>query len=291
MKPKLELPKQKNIPIEEIETNLERRFQTLLEHKDEAHFMILESEYINYLGRTKEVGDIIIQMAKDGKVNKETMSHLFFVYTTNLLCDLASADCEFLSLFKKKDFIFPSFIDKTIDDKFNIAEEFREVLLTTRREDEEKIKKGLPIFNPATDFMPEREDNLYLLQKLHNNLMEELTEIENSYDDKITEYKDGILFFVGKKIDFNRKHNQKDLLTTMFREPHKNWYYDEIQEDWDPVMGADLHKDNPNYWKKFYSAGDKISNAIALETQVGDFLIKDTKQIQINPKYLNKKVS
>ncbi len=102
------------------------------------------------------------------------------------------------------------------------------------------------------------------------------------------EYKDGILRFRGKEIDFRNKQNQKDLLTTLFEDPKKNWYYDEIQEKWD-INWKDIKETNSeakNYWRKFYNAGDDINTAVATETQIKDFIIKNTKEIRINPKYI-----
>jgi len=125
------------------------------------------------------------------------------------------------------------------------------------------------------------------------NLREEKREEDTFQKEKIKKLetetrfdsKSGILFFKDREINFINKPNQKDLLITIFKDPKKKWYYDEIQEDWDPK--ADLlgvYKNNS--WKKFYSAGDDINNAIAVEIQIKDFLIKNTKHIQINSKYL-----
>jgi hypothetical protein len=98
-------------------------------------------------------------------------------------------------------------------------------------------------------------------------------------------YENGILKFMQKEINFNNKQNQKDLLRTLFEEPKKNWSYDEIQEDWDET-GIDKEKYPKDYWRKFYSAGDDISESIAIKTQIEDFIIKNTKEIRINPKYV-----
>ena len=90
----------------------------------------------------------------------------------------------------------------------------------------------------------------------------------------------GILDFKNKKIDFNKKPNQKDLLLTLFKNPKKNWFYDEIYEDWGE---NDFVK---NGWRKLYTAGDGINKAIAIETSIKSFIIKNTKQIQINQEYI-----
>jgi hypothetical protein len=95
-----------------------------------------------------------------------------------------------------------------------------------------------------------------------------------------TKFKDGTLYFEDKQFNFNRKQIQKDLLNTLFKKPKYNWSNDEIWEDWG-------EEDFKNKTLKFYTASDEINKMIALETGVRDFLIKGTKQVQINPKYLS----
>lgn len=100
-------------------------------------------------------------------------------------------------------------------------------------------------------------------------------------------YKDGVLCFKDKKIDFNNKPNQKDPLITLFKEPARKWFYDEIQEDWDEFKRLNLVEYPKDYWRKFYTAGDSIEKAVAIETQEKNFIIKNTKEIRINPKYVS----
>ena len=104
-----------------------------------------------------------------------------------------------------------------------------------------------------------------------------------------TEFKSGTLYFKNKNIDFSNKPNQKDLLETLFKNPKKKWFYDEIQEDWDEGTEISQTKYPKDYWRKFYSAGDDINTAIAKKTLIEDFIIKDATpkgQIRINPKYI-----
>lgn len=89
----------------------------------------------------------------------------------------------------------------------------------------------------------------------------------------------GCLIINNTKIDFDKKPLQKELLNTLFKDTKRNWSNDEIWEDW----GED---DLTKKTLKFYSAGDSINKIVALEIGISDFLIKDTKQIKINPKYL-----
>lgn len=93
------------------------------------------------------------------------------------------------------------------------------------------------------------------------------------------------LFFNDKEFDFKNSPNQCDLLNTLFKDVNKSWYYDEIQEDWDSECYAEALREH-NYWRKFYGSADEINKKIAIETGEKEFLIKTTKKIMINPKYL-----
>lgn len=90
----------------------------------------------------------------------------------------------------------------------------------------------------------------------------------------------GTLHFHGKQLSFNKKQIQKDLLNTLFKKPGHVWSNDEIFEDWG-------EQDFQAKTMKFYTASDLINKAIALETGIRDFLIRGTKQAQINPKYVS----
>ena len=127
------------------------------------------------------------------------------------------------------------------------------------------------------------------ISRIHNYLIVELSKEKKQQGGKSqtkktkTEYTNGVLCFQEKKIDFNRKDNQKFLLDAMFKEPTKNWFYDELQEIWDEDPNAKLGE---GYWRKFYTAGDGINNAIEKKTQIENFIKKNTKQIRINLKYI-----
>jgi len=109
-------------------------------------------------------------------------------------------------------------------------------------------------------------------------------DIEKREDEGAT-LNNNILFFQKKEFNFKDSPNQCDLLNTLFKDINKEWYYDEIQEDWDPVNFEESLKEN-NYWRKFYGSADEINKKIAIETGKKEFLIKNTKKIRINPKYL-----
>lgn len=122
---------------------------------------------------------------------------------------------------------------------------------------------------------------IYILPEFFENTFREN---EKQKKEKPTIYNDGILNFKGKKLNFNSKRNQKELLDILYSSPTKVWYYDEIKEQWDTSL---LPKEIPNdYWRKFYTAGDGINNFIAKNTTISDFIIKTTKDIQINKSYL-----
>ncbi|MFA6189914.1 MAG: hypothetical protein WC711_00140 [Candidatus Staskawiczbacteria bacterium] len=104
----------------------------------------------------------------------------------------------------------------------------------------------------------------------------------------VAEFTNNVLYYQNKKIDFSNAQNQKDLLITLFKSPKKNWLYEEVQEDWDE-LGIDKVKYPSDYWRKFYTAGDGINTAIAIETGIKNFIIKDATRkgnIKINPKYI-----
>lgn len=163
------------------------------------------------------------------------------------------------------------------------------------------IKKTMPNkIETASLFMP---DNVYTVDDGHNSgeviletikketdkKIEKLEELgKNLNDGKLKEekiinklkFKDGILAIDNKEIDFNRKPNQKGLLITLFKKSNCNWSYDEIYDDWGE---SDFIEDG---WRKLYTAGDGINKAIAVETNIKNFITKNTKQIQINQEYI-----
>jgi hypothetical protein len=105
-------------------------------------------------------------------------------------------------------------------------------------------------------------------------------------------YENGVLSFMGKEIDFRKKQNQKELLDTLFSEPEKDWFYDEIQGEWD-VEWDGIKKNDPGikkeYWRKFYNSGDSINRYIATKTGITDFILKNTGtggKIKINQRYV-----
>jgi hypothetical protein len=97
--------------------------------------------------------------------------------------------------------------------------------------------------------------------------------------------KTGILKFAGQKIELSKKGKETDavlLMKTLLKVENDDWKHnDEILEDWG--YNDEDQKDTPK--NKVYFAGQKINNAIALKTQIDDFIECNTSKARINPKY------
>jgi hypothetical protein len=115
-------------------------------------------------------------------------------------------------------------------------------------------------------------------------MVEELWRDKNMIVNEKAKFENGILYFFGKEINFNNKQNQKDLLTTLFKDSQKNWAYDEVQHDWDETDEDKFF--SGDWWKRFYNAGCDINTEVEKKTQISDFIIKNTKEIRINPQYI-----
>lgn len=131
-------------------------------------------------------------------------------------------------------------------------------------------------------------------QEFFKNIREETRKMINwlrnvkdkFYKSASAEYKDKILYFQGKEIIFeDRKQNQRDLLKILFTDKNKEWAMDEIMDKWDECR-IDKEIKGKKFWRTLNSAADDINNAVAIETQVKDFIIKNTKEMRINPKYI-----
>jgi len=97
--------------------------------------------------------------------------------------------------------------------------------------------------------------------------------------------KKGVLKFASKEIELSKKGKETDavlLLTTLLKEKTIEWKHnDEILNDWG-YTDADI-KNLPK--NKVYFAGQKVNNAVALKTQIEDFVECNTTKARINPKY------
>lgn len=106
------------------------------------------------------------------------------------------------------------------------------------------------------------------------------TNILESFDAKR-----GVLKFAGKEIELSKKGKETDavlLLKTLLKEETTDWKHsDEILIDWG--YNEDDLKDAPK--NKIYFAGQKVNTAVALKTQIEDFVECNTSKARINPKY------
>lgn len=97
--------------------------------------------------------------------------------------------------------------------------------------------------------------------------------------------KRGILRFAKCEIELSKKGKETDavlLLKTLLKADVDEWRHnDEILADWG--YNDDDRKDLPK--NKIYFAGQNINRAVALKTQINDFLECSTTKARINPKY------
>lgn len=104
--------------------------------------------------------------------------------------------------------------------------------------------------------------------------------IIQEFDEKL-----GILKFAGCEIELSKKGKETDavlLLKSLLKVEGDDWSHnDEILADWG--YNDDDRKELPK--NKVYFAGQKINTAVALKTQINDFLECGTTKVRINPKY------
>jgi hypothetical protein len=97
--------------------------------------------------------------------------------------------------------------------------------------------------------------------------------------------KRGVLKFAGQEIELSKKGKETDavlLLKTLLKENTNEWKHnDEILADWG--YNDEDQKSVPK--NKVYFAGQKVNTAVALKTQIDDFLECNTTKARINPKY------
>lgn len=141
-------------------------------------------------------------------------------------------------------------------------------------------KMGLPTIIILIENPKFLDDWRKLLKEIDNIL----TGITNTKKVAIFDKDNGILLFQNKKFNFSKKYNQKELLEILFQDAQKNWYYDEVQEK--STFSELLQSKNKPLWRKFYTASDEINKFIAIDLGIKDFILKSTKQIRINPKYV-----
>lgn len=126
-----------------------------------------------------------------------------------------------------------------------------------------------------------KKKELYCLLTVKERLIKKLgVNIKTENITNKASFREGVLSINGANIDYKRKENQSCLLATLFKHPKNNYFYIDVTDDW----GEEFEKGKG--WRKVYTAGDEINKSVAIETGIKDFIIKDTKKIQINPKYI-----
>lgn len=255
-----------------IKENLERRFSALLEHKRSDQFASLQLDYVEYLAKTKEIEDIVEKLIDEKKVNKEILMHLFKVYNigsiTMKLDDSSKIDIEE----ETKKYKMPSFINLTIEDKFNVLKSYLDL---TRNAERDKTRPDF-LF---PDSLEDRENQLFILQKFHNHLMEKLSPDKLIIVKFFFDVDKSVLIISNKNIKIRRFSDQYHLLRIIFEsdsEISKDWFFSEIAE-----LAGGGYED-----KKFYNATDQIKKKIAVETGIKDFFITTRQSLKINKDYL-----
>jgi len=257
-----------------IKENLERRFSALLEHKNEPEFVMLELDYIEYIGRNKVIGNIIKDLIKENRIYKKDLQHIYSMFMTITALRQVHE--------KHPKIIYPSFYDKKIEKTLTLHSDFIKMIYDSDKEYKKAKKEGWSeeltdcTREEQVDLIKEHKD-LYVVQQIHNNIMEKLTEPKN----ELIFREDGKLLFLGKEILISKSKDSDPyyLLKTLFKDREKLWNYDEIAEDW----GNGYEK---NSWSKYYNAGYKVNEKVAKETTIKDFLELSRKAVSINKKYI-----
>ncbi len=142
------------------------------------------------------------------------------------------------------------------------------------------------IWTTGSDYST-RHINLNII--VHDSLVREINdkykkENPKNIFEKFDE-KRGLLNFAGQEIELSKKGKETDavlLMKTLLKVEDDSWMHnDEILENWG--YSDEDQKDIPK--NKVYFAGQKINNAIALKTQIEDFVECNTSKARINPKY------
>ncbi len=128
-------------------------------------------------------------------------------------------------------------------------------------------------------------------QTVHNLLMQKVDfeaaekqgkPVIESFDEK-----KGVLIFAGHEVELSKKGKETDavlLMKTLLKAEGNEWKHnDEILSDWG--YSDDDQKDASK--NKVYYAAKKINTAVAVKTQIADFIECNTTKARINPKYQN----
>lgn len=101
-----------------------------------------------------------------------------------------------------------------------------------------------------------------------------------------TDLERGIFCLNGEPIQISTKagteNNSLRLLKTLLKDPEREWFKDEILEDWEGrVLDKTSLKEIPR--NRVYDASEKLNSKIQKQTGMKDFIIFDTSKFKINP--------
>lgn len=131
----------------------------------------------------------------------------------------------------------------------------------------------------AVKFNVKANDFLFL-KHLVDTKYQATTTIKTEYDQEKKLLKiQGVEILIAKK----QANNPHRLLSTLFKEPMKEWSYDEIEGDWDPNSEKIVAKIKQ---KNYYLTSRETNRKIAEKTTISDFLIPSNTSVKINRKYL-----
>ena len=259
-----------------IKENLERRFNALLEHKQKEQFASLQLDYIEYLAKTKEIGKIIEDLIDEGKVDENTLMHLLKVYNIGSIALKVKPGANIDEEAKK--YKMPFFININNKESLNVLKTYQKI-----------AHEGLRSRLMSPGSLEDRGNQLFILQKLHNDIMEKLTlpELPNNSIPAFDEDRN-ILIIDNKEIKIRKFSDQYNLLKALFDNGLSNtWLFDELEEFNDFAYKPNL-KINSN--QRLYNAAYQVSKKIALETGIKDFFMTTRQSISINPNYLPKTI-
>jgi hypothetical protein len=260
---------------EVISENLERRFQAILESKENtSDFLSFVSDYIEYVCTNQIICNTIRSLIKKGYLTKKPLYTLIYHY------QLTSTH---LNEFNENNLpLAPLFMNKEIEEKYNLIADFYKLIKETHEEDELLRKKGISPLDSVKndpDFYTEyKHEEFTHLRKLHNYLMDSLTKNEILPMPQYNE-KEGILSLCGENITITtgKATNAHKLLSIL----QKNWYREldteDIRQEWnEPEERLEAYK----------SMVYNTNTIIAKQSKIPDFLEYRNYKIRVNPDYL-----
>jgi len=260
--------------IKKIRNALKRRLRLVINTRHNKLYFSSVIDYHVYICRSMELTPILQELIEEDKIAP--------IYLNDIFNDFLMSD--FLKREVPKVHSYPNFYNTQIEEKYGLMKDF---VRLTQNDYSDYVKHPNRIyFNPNIPIIrTERDEDFYYTQKLHNDIIEKLDELEDGLPQKTIRFdsETSILHFNGKSILISKKaeNDPHELLKTIFKDKTKTWNTDEILDDWK----FDLANNTPK--NKIYQAGKATNRVIAQETAIKDFLVVTTKTVAINKKYLN----